>query len=167
MTDGQHELSFEGRRCADAILVVDSNPRDADELAGVLKNVGFNIRIAYSGEEAIRQIQGEQPAVVLTYTRMPRVSGWDVLEWVRDRRETCAIPVILMTDNPTDEEVFRGFRRCSDCHLTKPLNIPELITFLDRIVAIPKSTEDLERVGDHMMHYFGPQVEWQVKENPQ
>jgi CheY-like chemotaxis protein len=160
LTRDTHELTFDERRRSGVILVVDSNPRDAENLAGALAGVGFNVEVVYSGEDAIQQIQREQPAIILTYTRMPEVSGWDVLEWIRDSRETCAVPVILITDNPTDEEIFRGFRRCSTCHLTRPIYLNELIRFLDRVMSGSHSPEELERVRDHMMRHFGPQVEW-------
>jgi CheY-like chemotaxis protein len=146
------------------VVIADDDRRYALELERQVAAWGFDARAVFSGAEALEIARTAAPDVIVADSRMPGVSGLDLLEEIRDDPETCLICVILMTEDATDEEVIRGFRSCSTCHLSKPVPIDELRSFLARLVANPVEDDPEERAKcvDHMQRYFSRRAQAQV-----
>lgn len=83
---------------------------DDDALASVyitrLEAEGFEVRRVGNGEEALATAQSYQPALILLDVMMPKVSGFDVLDILRNTPETANIKVIMLTalSQATDQE---------------------------------------------------------------
>ena len=68
------------------VLVVDDNQDAADSLATLLGVMGYEVRIAYDGPEAIEAADEFQPAVALLDIGLPKLSGYDIARHVREKR---------------------------------------------------------------------------------
>ena len=91
-----------------AILVVDDSPIDQRVAGDILREAGYEVRIAQSGDAALEVVEGHAPDIVLTDLRMP---GMDGLELVREMRESHpAVPVILMTAHGSEETAVQALR---------------------------------------------------------
>jgi DNA-binding response OmpR family regulator len=142
---------------AKKILIVDDDQFHALSLQRQLAEHGFDSLVAFSGTEALNRIAAEHPAIVMLHTRMKGMSGFEVFETIRADWDICDTFVILMTENPTDEEVFRGFRLCSDAHFNKPVDIKLVLPFVERIMNAPEEEPDATvRHKEHMQRYFNP-----------
>lgn len=111
------------------ILIVDDNRGDAVLLTRALKSVLSEavIETSPSGEQALQRLLGEGeysgkplPVLVLLDCRLPRLSGFQVLEKVRTDPALKAVRILLMSGLVTPEHVAEGERCGSDGHIEKP-----------------------------------------------
>lgn len=79
------------------ILVVDDFETNILLLKNILTEAGFNVKMAYSGWEALTLINRNQPDLILLDILMPGLSGMDVLEKIKADAKTKNIPVIMIT----------------------------------------------------------------------
>jgi signal transduction histidine kinase len=79
------------------ILVVDDDERNALALTTVLKDLGQNLVVAHSGEEALRYLLTEDVAVILLDVHMPGMDGYETAELIRARKRTRHIPIVFLT----------------------------------------------------------------------
>ncbi|MCL5947488.1 MAG: response regulator [Chloroflexi bacterium] len=68
---------------------------------------GCRVYFGEDGEDALRQIQGDLPDVVLLDIRLGGISGTDVLQELRRQADTASLPVILITGFDQEDEVIR------------------------------------------------------------
>lgn len=112
------------------ILLVDDNAVVRDMLVDLVGSVGYSADAAPSGEEAVLMFDRGQYEVVLTDLLMPGMTGWDVLEAVRQRDPQ--IPVIIITGSPVV-----GDRRAAQpgvAVLKKPVDVALLDTMIKRML---------------------------------
>jgi DNA-binding response OmpR family regulator len=109
------------------ILVVDDNLDSTLILRSILENSGFTVRVAHSGPEALAQIALEVPDVILLDVMMPDMSGFEVLERIRNTHETASVPVIMVTAKMQDEDMLTGYQYGADYYITKPCTAKQLL----------------------------------------
>ena len=80
-----------------AILVVDDDANNRAVVAAQLKNDGFVVRVAASGEQALEMIDAQLPDLILLDIMMPGISGLDLAEILRAEERTATIPIIMLT----------------------------------------------------------------------
>ena len=83
---------------------------DDEALAAVYKSrleiEGFDAKIVYNGEEALTAARAYRPDLILLDAMMPKISGFDVLDILRNTPETANIRVVMLTalSQPKDKE---------------------------------------------------------------
>jgi CheY-like chemotaxis protein len=115
------------------VLVVDDNVDAADSLALLLQQFGHEVRSAYDGASALREVPTFQPHLVLLDIGMPHVSGYDVARAVA-AMSLARHPVIAAVSGwsqPADKERAReaGFHR----HFSKPVSEAAIRKLLNEI----------------------------------
>jgi CheY-like chemotaxis protein len=83
------------------ILVVDDHPKVLAFIKIDLKLRGFNVICASSGEEALNLVKSENPDIILLDILMPGMSGFEVLQALR---QSTNIPVIAFSASPENQE---------------------------------------------------------------
>jgi PAS domain S-box-containing protein len=86
------------------VLVVDDNPAAVELLANHLAALGARVLRAYGGREAIAAAQRLAPDLILLDLMMPDVSGFDVVEALKSRPDTAAIPIMVITSKQLTAE---------------------------------------------------------------
>jgi CheY-like chemotaxis protein len=118
-----------------SIIVIDDNDEVRAVVTAVLKNFGFTVFEATSGDEAIRLILAERPDLIISDVQMPGMDGHHLLTTIRDLQATAAIPFILMTGNGSRCDYRRGMTSGADDYLYKPFTPDELVeAVLSRLV---------------------------------
>lgn len=79
------------------ILIADDDPDIVKTLSDLLEYEGFATRSAYEGVRAMEVAHKEKPDLILLDLRMPAGTGQSVLQRLRLRPDTAAIPVIVLT----------------------------------------------------------------------
>jgi CheY-like chemotaxis protein len=79
------------------VLVVDDEPANLDLVEGLLKPAGFGVLRAGSGQEGIDMATSEMPNLILLDLMMPGLSGFDVVEALREKEATRSIPIMVLT----------------------------------------------------------------------
>lgn len=80
------------------ILVVDDDAFTANVFRARLQREGYEVTLAATGEDAVSAMELQTPNLVLLDLILPGMSGMDVLEWIRRRPETQALPVVVFTN---------------------------------------------------------------------
>jgi signal transduction histidine kinase/CheY-like chemotaxis protein len=89
------------------VLVVDDEAANREWLQGVLEPAGFAVILASGGKEAIEIAQSSLPDLVLLDLMMPEVTGFDVVEALRGKASTRAIPIMVLTAKTLTERDIR------------------------------------------------------------
>nr|MBA3672436.1 response regulator [Gemmatimonadaceae bacterium] len=86
------------------VLVVDDDPAAVELSAVKLLDLGATVSRAYGGREAIDAAREELPDLIILDLMMPVVNGFDVVEVLHARPETCSIPIIIVSSKQLSEE---------------------------------------------------------------
>ena len=118
-----------------SILVIDDSDDVRSIVTAVLRNFGFEVREATSGETAIQMVLTEKPDLIISDVRMPGMDGHHLLSAIRELQSTAAIPFILMTGSASHDDFRRGMVSGADDYLQKPFTPDELVeTVLSRLI---------------------------------
>ncbi len=109
------------------ILVVDDEVNIAHSLNFLMEKVGYSVRIAADGEEAIEAIKEARPDLILLDINMPRLNGYQVCEMVRADPEWKDILIVMLTAKGRDIEREKGLAVGADDYITKPFSTQEVI----------------------------------------
>ena len=115
------------------ILHVEDNPDDV-----MLMNLAFNragiaarLHVVNDGDEAIAALgagasNGGPPVCVLLDVKLPRVSGLEVLAWIRNQPNLRRLPVILLTSSSQTSDINRAYDLGANSFLVKPPDLDSL-----------------------------------------
>jgi CheY-like chemotaxis protein len=116
------------------ILHVEDNPDDVMlmNLAFSRAGVAARLHVVTDGNEAIAALQqgsgasGSPPICVLLDVKLPRVSGLEVLEWIRKQPRLKRMPVILLTSSNQSADINRAYDLGANSFLVKPPDLDSL-----------------------------------------
>lgn len=128
MREGMKVLLIEDRR--DNIVFLANN---------ILKPEGFEVITARDGELGLQKALSEEPDLIITDVKLPKMNGLDVLEELRKRN--ISTPAIVMTFHGNEETAIRAFRLGARDYLIKPFGVEEMLAALDRALA-PAADQD-------------------------
>ncbi|MBN1181252.1 MAG: response regulator [Bacteroidales bacterium] len=109
------------------ILVIDDSTTNVVLLEAILKEKGYTINTALSAKEAYTILKNSKPDLILLDLLMPRISGFDFLEQIRNDLATADVPVIVITAVNDDEYSQKALKLGATEVLHKPVDIPILI----------------------------------------
>lgn len=112
------------------VLVVDDNIDAADSLATLLGVLGYEVRTAYDGPEAIEAADEFQPLVGLLDIGLPKLSGYDIARHVRERRGR-AVLLVAITGWGQEADRQRAMDAGFDYHFTKPADFNKLVRVIE------------------------------------
>jgi CheY-like chemotaxis protein len=116
------------------ILVVDDEPSLREFLAESIRSQGYEVLAACDGCEALELFEAQNPELVFSDIRMPRMDGLDFLSAIRDRnRETI---VVLVTGLGNEEFALEALRRGANDFLRKPFTQQALFPLVEKYAGI-------------------------------
>ncbi len=138
------------------VLVVDDEANNRNVIVAQLKNEGYQIKTAASGEEALDIIDRELPDLILLDVMMPGISGFDVAEILKSEKRTANIPIIMLTSLGDVSSRLTALNNGAEEFLTKPVGRAELAARIRNLLKIKNHQDDLSR--------YSSQLEGQVAE---
>ena len=134
-------------------LVVDDEPAIGDLLATALRFEGWQVRVARTGLDAVRQARDEAPDVAVLDLMLPDITGLEVMRRIRDAHP--GVPVLFLTAKDAVEDRVAGLTAGGDDYVTKPFSLEEVVArlraLLRRSGATTAREESVLRVGDLVM----------------
>ena len=112
------------------ILVVDDDEDLRSCIQEFLRRRGYHVDVAENGLEAVKQLEHQEPHLVISDIQMPGMNGVELLRTTRDRFPD--VPVILMTGNTTFETAIDALRCRAYHYLKKPIRMSELQACVER-----------------------------------
>jgi len=137
------------------ILVVDDIPTNIKVLFDYLKSLGFKVRIAKSGENALTQIALSPPDLILLDVMMPGLDGFEVCRRLKADETTRDIPVIFMTAKTETVDKVKGFEVGAVDYVTKPFQQEEVLARINahlKIIKLQKSLQQHNQELDAFAH---------------
>ena len=115
------------------MLVVEDNKQLRELLVQIFAPF-YSVVSAEDGEEGLEKVKAETFNIIISDIVMPKLSGIDLCKEIKNNMETCHIPVILLTARMGVEHNLEGLRIGADDYITKPFNVPILISRCNNIV---------------------------------
>jgi DNA-binding response OmpR family regulator len=109
------------------ILIADDEPNIVVSLEFLMKQRGYTVRVVTNGEDALQAVGEFAPDLILLDVMMPRLSGYDVCQKVRENPAWAAIRIIMLSAKGRDVEVNKGMAVGADAYVTKPFSTKDLI----------------------------------------
>ena len=108
------------------VLVADDDDDIRSLVTLRLSRAGYEVIAARDGEEALQLAREHRPDVAVLDVGMPRLSGWEVTERLRENEATHGLPVILLTARAQESDVARGYEVGAQAYIKKPFSPQEL-----------------------------------------
>ena len=108
-----------------SILVVEDEPAVAEVVSLYLRRAGYSVRVANTGQAALREIDHQPPALIILDLMLPGLDGLAVTRYVRERGDT---PIIMLTARSQETDRIAGLEMGADDYVTKPFSPQELVS---------------------------------------
>src|SRR5205823_6755806 len=121
------------------ILLVDNDEDDVELLIQAFRqaNLANAVRVAADGDQAVAYLSGEGqfanrsafplPVLILLDIKMPRRTGHEVLQWLREQDGLRRIPVAMLSSSREREDVDRAYDLGANAYLVKPVDFEALL----------------------------------------
>lgn len=154
---------------ADKILVVDDEPDIRDLVEIILKEAGYQVFIASSGDEALQEVEAEIPDLVLLDLVMLGRSGLETCKIIKSQPKTQHIPVVMFTALGRDVDKKLTSECGADGHFTKPFVQEDLVEEVKKHLKtsmVRKFSKQLgierERLkGEKILFEYDPSIHYQ------
>jgi PAS domain S-box-containing protein len=133
------------------ILLVDDRPDKRLALGAMLEEMGENLVMASSGEEALRHLLRADFAVILLDVNMPEMDGFQTAALIRERERSATTPIIFLTAvNDAEAHVFRGYSLGAVDYILMPVHPEVLRAKVSVFVDLFRKTEQVRRQAEWM-----------------
>ncbi len=123
------------------ILVVDDEKPISDIIKFNLEKEGFEVVVAFDGQEAVEKVEEENPDLIVLDVMLPKMDG---LEVVREVRKTHSMPIIMVTAKETEIDKVLGLELGADDYVTKPFSNRELVARVKANLRRQAATETVQ-----------------------
>ncbi len=120
------------------IMVAEDDPNDLELLRHVVSENGVEVdfQSAHDGEQVINYLRGDGefqdrsrhpvPDIIVLDLKMPRVNGFEVLQWLRQEPGLARIPVVVLSGSGLETDIEEAYRLGANTYFTKPGQLAEL-----------------------------------------
>ena len=110
------------------VLVVDDEPINLQVLVNTLSLQNYSLTQASNGEDALALIeQGVKPDIILLDVMMPKMTGYEVTQKLRERFSSTELPILLLTAKTQVQDIVMGLNIGANDYLAKPVAKDELL----------------------------------------
>jgi two-component system alkaline phosphatase synthesis response regulator PhoP len=110
-----------------SVLVVDDESNIVLSLEFLMKQAGFEVRVARDGEAALSEVSKNPPDLILLDVMMPKRDGYDVCQTIRANPAWKNVRIIMLTAKGRDIEREKGLAMGADDYITKPFSTREVV----------------------------------------
>ena len=126
------------------ILLVEDDPNDVELTLSALRenHIANDVIVARDGEEALDYLfrrgpyesrEAGEPAVVLLDLKLPKVSGMEVLEQIKDDPQLRTLPVVVLTSSREEQDLVRSYNLGTNAYVVKPVDFHDFIEAVGQV----------------------------------
>jgi CheY-like chemotaxis protein len=142
------------------ILLIEDCPEDASLLLHAFKQWGITnrVRVMRTGEQSIDYLAGNGtyadrdahplPSLALLDLNLPKMSGFDVLKWVRARPDLVDLPVIVLSGALDGEQLNRAHRLGAIACVAKGNDLAEMHELIQHLDYFSRASDFISSVAD-------------------
>jgi CheY-like chemotaxis protein len=128
------------------VLVAEDNEADLALLREAVRRNSMDVRLreVSEGPEVIRYLCGDgpfadrhafpMPDVLLLDLKMPKLSGFDVLHWLREHPECSRLPAIIISGSGLEKDIEKAYALGANTYFEKPSDFADFTSLLELLV---------------------------------
>lgn len=128
------------------ILIIEDEKLLADSLKILLESKGFDVEVAYDGEDGEEYAELGIYDLLILDVMMPKMNGYEVARMVRSKH--CSTPILMLTAKSEVEDRINGLNAGADYYLTKPFDTRELLACINALLRRQGTEVDEMRYGN-------------------
>ena len=124
------DLDLRNSSSQEQILIIDDTSANLKLVSDLLRKARFEVRVAKSGPQAMRILEGTLPDLILLDVMMPEIDGFETCRKLKAWEKTKDIPVIFMTavtDSSNPESKVKGLALGAVDYISKPIQLQEVL----------------------------------------
>lgn len=125
------------------LLIVDDTPEYIQMAAEILRPLGYQLRVANSGQLALKLIEQQCPCLILLDIKMPDIDGFEICTRLKSSPVYKDIAIIFITASYDEESITKGFLLGAQDYVTKPYNPSELVARVKSHIKIIQQAQEL------------------------
>ncbi len=137
----------------ETILIVDDEEDIIELIKYNLKNEGYSILTALTGEQAIKITKQFQPDLIVLDLMLPGIDGLEVTKYLKNNEQTRDIPIVMLTAKGEESDIVTGLELGANDYMSKPFSPKVLVARIRAIFRRRKkntmeSTDSIKQEGD-------------------
>jgi two-component system alkaline phosphatase synthesis response regulator PhoP len=109
------------------VLIVDDEEFIVTSLEYVVKSAGYEVAVAYDGEQALQKVKEIVPDLLILDVMMPKLDGFEVCGKIRANPLWKSIQIIMLTAKGRDSERDKGMSLGANAYMTKPFSTRDIV----------------------------------------
>ncbi|MDA0708963.1 MAG: HDOD domain-containing protein [bacterium] len=122
------------KRRKNKILVAEDSAATRIAISNMLKRMGYDVVIAFNGQEAVALAQREKPDLILLDVLMPVMDGIDALREIRGNSELRTTPIVMLTSVTDVRMVTEAIEAGANDYIAKPFQVSLLLERVERYI---------------------------------
>ena len=128
------------------ILIADDNEANVELMLAYLGELDVETEVAVDGEDTLEKVASFKPNLILLDVMMPKLSGFEVCERLKEDEQTRGIMVLMVTALNELGDMERGVNSGTDDFLSKPVDKISLLKRVQNMLKLSSVTDELERL---------------------
>jgi DNA-binding response OmpR family regulator len=125
---------------AEPTILIVEDEKDAVEMYRIVLEVeGYQVMVAYTLQAAIKQLEKEKPDLILLDVVLRGSSGLDLCELVRKDPGLADLPIVIISNLDSPEDIKAGLDAGANIYLTKPISQDELLEAVQQNLRQPSA----------------------------
>jgi len=118
----------------ETILIVDDEEDIIELIKYNLKNEGYSILTAMTGEKAIKTAKQSRPDLIVLDLMLPGIDGLEVTKYLKNNEQTLDIPIVMLTAKGEESDIVTGLELGADDYISKPFSPKVLVARIRAIL---------------------------------
>ena len=131
----------------ETILIVDDEPDIIELIKYNLKNEGYLILTAQTGEQAVTIVKISHPDLMVLDLMLPDIDGLEVTKYLKSNEQTKDIPIVMLTAKGEESDIVTGLELGADDYISKPFSPKVLVARIRAILRRRKKNLQIPRTG--------------------
>ena len=124
------------------VMLVDDEEKIRRIIGLMLKNEGYSVILAGSGEECLEILESEKPDLILMDVMMPGMDGWETVQKIKEDESNKDIKISMLTVKSQRRDVEKSLVDAdADHHMVKPVSKEELLTTVGALLMSKPSSQ--------------------------
>jgi two-component system phosphate regulon response regulator PhoB len=103
------------------VLLIEDSKTQAAQIKATLESVGLQVRVAYDGQEGLREVMERRPDLIVLDVKLPGMDGFQVCRRLKRTPETQTIPIIMLTEKDGAQATMSGIQAGADDYIPKDI----------------------------------------------
>ena len=132
------------------VLIADDNQANSELLEAYLVEFDCELEFANDGQQTLEKVASFRPHLILLDIMMPKVSGFEVCQQLKQDESTSGIMILMVTALNELGDIERAVTAGTDDFLTKPVNKPELLKRVENMLQFRSVKDENERLRQYI-----------------